>query len=279
MQTIAQALADAAATLATADSTVDAQVLLAHVRGCTRAYLRAFPELTLTPAERGTYDTLIRQRATGVPVAYLCQEREFWSLPLTVTPAVLVPRPDTETLVECSLTLLQGLATPQVLDLGTGSGAIGLALAHERGDASITLLDTCEAALKVALGNAAKLKLGNIKGVHSDWFSALTTTDTFDLIASNPPYLAQNDPHLCGDSLPHEPRLALVSGPTGLEALSLIIQLAYRHLRPNGWLALEHGAEQGPAVRQLLQTAGFLAIRTTRDLGGHERVTQGRANS
>ena len=200
--------------------------------------------------------------------------RDFWTLTLAVGPGVLVPRPETELLVEAALEALAGRTAPRVLDLGTGSGAIGLAIASARADAQVDLVDASPEALAVAEANRHALGLGNARTLPGDWFAGLGAA-RYDAILSNPPYLADADPHLANAQLAHEPPVALVSGPTGLEALGSIATGAMAHLEPGGLLALEHGATQAQAVRGLLAAAGFGAIRTRLDLAGLERATQG----
>ncbi len=278
MPTLAEALADARASLAEIDAAGDAEILLAHALGTTRSRVLAFPDMTVAPAAQAAYAVLVAERARGVPVAYLRGTKEFWSLELSVDPRVLVPRPDSELLVELSLSSLRGRTDPHVADLGTGSGAIGLAIASERRDAIVHLVDASAAAVDVARGNAAALGLAQVRVLHGDWCAPLPPDARYDLIVSNPPYLAADDPHLAGPQLAHEPRMALVAGPTGLEALEMIAAQAPARLAPGGWLYLEHGAQQGGQVRAVLLAAGLEAVATHRDLAGHERATGGRAN-
>ncbi len=252
----------------------EASVLLAAATGTSRAVLLAFPERALHPDERARYADWIARRARGEPVAYLTGRREFWSLELEVTPDVLVPRPETELLVERALTLRDTLPT-QALDLGTGSGAIALALARERPDWRITASDCAPAALAVARRNAARLGIGGIEFVLGAWFDAIGNR-RFDLLLSNPPYVRADDPALERAPLRYEPRVALAAGPDGLAALALIIAAAPRHLEPEGWLLLEHGADQGATVADLLVANGFRHVGSRRDLAGRERVTEAR---
>ncbi len=251
---------------------LDAELLVARVLGLGRAALAADPGRALAPEELTTLESLARRRLDGEPVAYLTGRREFWSLALEVTPDVLVPRPETELLVERTLAAIAGRAHPAVLDLGTGSGAVALAVAKERADAAVTATDASPAALAVAGRNAARLGLPNLRLLEGDWYAPLASA-RFDAIASNPPYVAEGDPALAG--LAHEPWLALTAGPDGLEALATITAGAPEHLAPGGRLLLEHGAGQGAAVRALFGAAGFGAIETRRDLAGLERVTEG----
>jgi release factor glutamine methyltransferase len=251
---------------------LDAELLLAKVMGLPRSALIVRGEEALDWSHEEAYEKLIRARAGGTPVAYLTGIREFWSLPLKVSPAVLDPRPETECLVEQALALMPRDEACSVLDLGTGSGAIALSLARERPHWRITGADVSDAALRVAAGNAESLGLRQIRWRLSDWFAALPG-ERFHLIVANPPYIAALDPAL--NRLTAEPALALVSGPTGLEALSAIIAAAPKHLCPRGRLALEHGMAQAPDVARLLQRHGFDSIRTHHDFSGRPRVTLG----
>ena len=257
---------------ASPSAALDAEVLVAHVLGVGRAALAAGPERALAPEELLTLESLARRRLAGEPVAYLTGRREFWSLELEVTPAVLVPRPETELLVERALAAISGGERAAVLDLGTGSGAVALAVARERREAEVAATDVSAAALAVARRNAARLGLRNLEFVEGDWYAPLGGR-RFDAIVSNPPYVAPDDPAL--DALGSEPRLALVADGGGLGALAAIAAGARLHLRPGGRLALEHGAAQGEAVRGLLADAGLVGIATHRDLAGHARVTEG----
>jgi release factor glutamine methyltransferase len=251
---------------------LDAELLLAKVLGLPRSALIIRGDQPLDSNRELAYQKLIRERAGGMPVAYLTGIREFWSLPLQVSPDVLDPRPETECLVEQALALMPREENCSVLDLGTGSGAIALSLAHERPHWHVTAVDVSPAALKIAAGNAESLRLTRIRWQLSDWFEALAG-ERFHLIVANPPYIAATDPAL--KALTTEPALALVSGPTGLEALSTIAAAAPKHLRAGGWLALEHGMAQAPEVAQLLEQHGFDSIRTHHDFSGKPRVTLG----
>ena len=251
---------------------LDAEILVAHVLGTRRAALAADPARPLAPEETLALESLARRRLAGEPVAYLTGRREFWSLDLEVTPDVLVPRPETELVVERALAAIEGRERPSVLDLGTGSGAIAAAIAHERPDADVTATDSSAAALAVAARNAARLALPNLRLLEGSWFGPVASS-RFDVIASNPPYVAAGDPALA--ALAHEPAGALVAGAEGLEALAAIAAGACEHLVPGGTLVLEHGAAQGAAVRALLEAAGLVGAGTRRDLAGHERVTEG----
>jgi release factor glutamine methyltransferase len=253
-------------------SALDAALLLAHVLGLSRAALAARPELELTAAQAARLGQLAVRRAAGEPLAYLTGRREFWSLELDVTPDVLVPRPETEMLVEWALEALAGKPGPAVLDVGTGSGAIALAIAHERPDARVTGVDISEPALAVARGNAGRLGVANLQFVAGNWYEPVLAT-RFDVIVSNPPYLAAGDPAL--DALAHEPRIALVAGDDGLRALEVICAGAGSRLAFGGCLLVEHGMAQGEQIRELMAESGLAGIETRSDLAGHERATRG----
>ncbi|HID9468815.1 TPA: peptide chain release factor N(5)-glutamine methyltransferase [Serratia liquefaciens] len=251
----------------------DAEILLGFVTGRARTFLMAFGETVLTPQEQDQLERLLARRESGEPVAYLIGEREFWSLPLSVSPATLIPRPDTECLVELALELLPS-SPCAILDLGTGTGAIALALASERPDCKVTGVDLQPEAVALARHNAQKLSIGNAQFLQGSWFAPLAG-ETFALIASNPPYIDAADPHLAQGDVRFEPSSALVAPQQGLADLSAIVQQAPHHLQSQGWLLLEHGWQQGESVRALLQAAGFISIDTRRDYGGNDRVTFG----
>ncbi|ELY2648309.1 peptide chain release factor N(5)-glutamine methyltransferase [Cronobacter sakazakii] len=251
----------------------DAEILLAFVTGRTRTFILAFGETALTDDELTRLDALLARRAAGEPVAYLIGQREFWSLPLEVSPATLIPRPDTECLVEQALARLP--ATPcRILDLGTGTGAIALALASERPDCHVTALDVIPEAVALAKRNAQRLGIDNVTILQSHWFSALTDV-RFSLIVSNPPYIDGDDPHLSQGDVRFEPKSALVADDAGLADLETLVTEARRFLEDNGWLMLEHGWQQGEAVRELFTRAGYQGVETCRDYGGNERLTLG----
>jgi release factor glutamine methyltransferase len=256
---------------ATAD--LDAQLLLAHVLAVPRVRLKSHPEDLPDPARTQHYRRLLARRAAGEPLAYLTGRRDFWSLSLRVTPAVLIPRPETELLVERALAL-RSAADGRAADLGTGCGAVALALASERPGWHVVATDVCADALGVARANAAALNLGRVEWRHGDWYQPLRG-ERFDLLVSNPPYVAQDDPALMTPSLKHEPTRALTPGLDALSCLRTLVRGAPRHLAPEGWLLLEHGATQGADVRRELVDAGFRHVRSHRDLAGHERMTEG----
>jgi release factor glutamine methyltransferase len=254
---------------------VDAKVLLAHVLGCNRAWLAAHETDMMTKAQADAFAALCRRRRDGEPVAYLAGSREFWGLTLSVTPEVLIPRPETETLVEFALSQLPVDRAVRVLDLGTGSGAIALALAHDRPNAEVIATDCSRAALTVARDNARRLGLSNVAFAAADWYAGVSP-GTWDLIASNPPYIGAADPHLDEGDLRFEPVSALSPGVDGYAALRTIIAGARERLSSGGWLVVEHGHDQSDAVRALFRDAGFSDITALRDLAGIPRVVAGR---
>lgn len=252
----------------------DAEILLGHVTGRARTYILAFSETVLTRDEEAQLAQLLARRKTGEPVAHLVGEREFWSLPLYVSAATLIPRPDTECLVEQALARLPA-APARIVDLGTGTGAIALALASERADCLVTAVDVMPDAVALAQRNLERLGLLNVTVLQSSWFAALADQQ-FEMIVSNPPYIDECDPHLAEGDVRFEPRSALVAADQGLADLSHIIMQSRRHLVSGGWLLLEHGWTQGEAVRNLFQQAGFHHVETCRDYGGNERLTAGK---
>lgn len=256
----------------------EVEILLAAASGRRATWLRAFGDEEAPPAVRERFRALVDRRLRGEPIAYLLGEREFWSLPLAVGPTVLIPRPETETLVEWALARLPDDRPVHVADLGTGSGAIALALARERPLARVVATDRSAEALAVARANAERLALsGAIAFRVGDWYAALAGLPRFDLIASNPPYLAGDDPHLREGDLRFEPLQALVADDDGLAALARLAEGARDWLNPGGWMLVEHGHEQGAAVRALFARAGLVAVETARDLERRERITLGRA--
>jgi release factor glutamine methyltransferase len=276
MKTLADALRDAALRLTGGDSPqLDAELLLGHVLGQDRSHLRAHPEATLDAAQAHRYAELVEDRRRGEPIAYLTGKREFWSLSLKVTPATLIPRPETELLVEQALALIAADADWDILDLGTGSGAIALVIAKERPRCRIAAVDISAAALEVARDNAQRLGIGNAEFLQGDWFSPVQERH-FQVIVSNPPYVGIGDPHLAQGDLRFEPAQALSSGHDGLQDIRRIVADAASYLHVGGHLLLEHGYGQAEAVRGLMQAAGFTDARSVRDLGGHERVSLAR---
>lgn len=254
---------------------LDAEVLLAGARRCSRVALFRDREEAAGAEVVDRYLRWIAERARGVPVAYLLGRREFWSLSLEVTPATLIPRPETELLVERVLELVPDGASFRVADLGTGSGAIAVAVASERPSVTVVATDRCEAALAVAIRNAARLGIRNVAFRSGNWFGPLAG-EVFDVIVSNPPYVETGDPRLREGDLRFEPESALVGGAEGLEAIRQLVQDGYSHLTPGGSLALEHGQDQGAAVRELMSDAGYRDVITYLDLAGRERATLGR---
>lgn len=258
---------------------VDARVLLAHVAGRDRAWLAAHGDDLLATEHEEAFAALAQRRRSGEPVAYLTGTREFWGLPLRVSPAVLIPRPETETLVELALARLHADRVVRVLDLGSGSGAIALALARERPRARLLATDVSAAALAIAMENARRLALANVEFVQSDWYEGVPAAwrdARFDLIVSNPPYVAGGDPHLAQGDLRFEPAVALSPGGDGLAAIRRIVGGARAHLAPGGWVAVECGYDQAGDVRALLASAGWSDITTARDLAGIERAVAAR---
>ena len=255
---------------------LDADVLTAHALGWSRDTLYAFPERAVGTDDARRLAGFVRRRRRGEPLAYIVGQREFWSLPLRVDPRVLVPRPETECLVEAALARIGDCAT--VLDLGTGSGAIALAVAASRPDARVVGVDRNTGCIDVARENAARLGL-SATFLRSDWFSAFDRSERFNVVVANPPYVADGDPHLGRDGLRFEPRDALVAGADGLAALRRIVPAAPSRLVRGGWLCVEHGHDQQGAVRELFLAHGFEDIETTPDLAGIPRVTCGRAVS
>jgi len=269
-----QLLADAATALPGVEGRHEAELLLLHVLDKPRSWLFAHATDPVADADMAAFHALLARRVAGEPVAYLLGHRGFWTLDLGVSPATLIPRPETELLVELALARLPADTALAVADLGTGSGAIALALASERPHAAVTATDLSAAALDVARGNAARNGLARVRFVQGAWFEPLQG-ERFDLIASNPPYIASNDPHLQQGDLRHEPATALASGIDGLDDIRHIVAAAGAHLLPGGWLLIEHGWDQGAAIRALFEQAGFAQVHTERDLEQRDRVTRG----
>jgi release factor glutamine methyltransferase len=251
---------------------LDAEILLAHVLGKTRTFLRAHPEQIPTPEQAQRFRELLERRVAGEPIAYILGSRDFWTLTLAVNPSVLVPRPETELLVERALALGPG-GPAAIADLGTGSGAIALALASERPLWKVTAVDISAAALSTARANATSLQLNSVEFLEGAWFTPLKNRK-FHLIASNPPYVSEADAALKDATLQHEPQIALTSGPDGLNAIREIVLAAPNYLERHGWLLLEHGSDQAAAVAHELVGRGFGHVRSHRDLAGHWRLTE-----
>ncbi|WP_297801332.1 peptide chain release factor N(5)-glutamine methyltransferase [Arenimonas sp. GDDSR-1] len=275
MITLAAALRETTGTGTSGLDRIDAEFLLAHVLAKPRAWLYAHADDLLAPEQLAAFRALLKRREGGEPVAYLTGQRGFWSLDLQVTADTLIPRPETERLVELALAFVHPGRPAAVLDLGTGSGAVALAIASERPLSQVTAIDISPAALAVAAANGRRLHLGNVIFEHGDWFSSLGSR-RFDIIVSNPPYIADGDTHLGQGDLRFEPRSALAAGADGLDDIRIIVGDAPRHLLPGAWLLLEHGWNQGASVRGLLEAGGFTEIMTEPDLEGRDRVTLGR---
>ncbi|OED36391.1 protein-(glutamine-N5) methyltransferase, release factor-specific [Chromatiales bacterium (ex Bugula neritina AB1)] len=251
---------------------LDAELLLAECLQRNRAYLYTWPEKIPDPATQNKFDDLIDQRAEGIPVAYLTGTREFWSLPFRVNPETLIPRPETERLVELALDILHQQEGP-VLDLGTGSGAIAISLGSEFDALVVDAVDQSAAALDIARFNAHTNKV-NVHFIQSDWFEQVPRRD-YRLIVANPPYIAGDDPHLNRGGLQYEPRGALVSPKNGTHDITCIVSGAAEFMQNSGWLLIEHGATQGTVTQQLMRDAGFQNVRTEQDIEARDRVTLG----
>ena len=275
--TLRQVVADASARLGGVDARHEAELLLLHVLERPRSWLFAHATDPLAANDQAAFEALLARRVAGEPVAYLTGRRGFWTLDLEVDPATLIPRPETELLVELALERLPPDQALQLADLGTGSGAIALALASERPRAQVLATDASPGALAVAARNAARHELDNVRfaeGGH-DWYAPLQGV-RFDLIASNPPYIASNDPHLEQGDLRFEPSTALASGMDGLDDIRRIVDGGQAHLRPGGWLLIEHGWDRGAAIRALFEATGFAEVQTVQDLEQRDRITLGR---
>lgn len=277
-RTLGDALHETAAALTPSSPSprLDAEVLLRHVTGCSAADLVARAERALTEDEARRFDELVARRRTGEPVAYLTGEREFWSMTLKVTPAVLIPRPETELLVERALAQMPADARWTVVDAGTGSGAIALAIARERPRCRVIATDRSPEAIDVAHANAQRLAITNVEFFEGEWLEPLGKLAP-EMVVSNPPYVRANDPHLSEGDVRFEPQGALIGGADGLDAIRTLVRQAFAHLMPGGFLLLEHGHDQAAAVAALLTEAGFCEIACHRDLAGHDRVTECRA--
>ncbi|MCC7200281.1 MAG: peptide chain release factor N(5)-glutamine methyltransferase [Gammaproteobacteria bacterium] len=276
--TVEELLAAAAARLAPSSSSarLDAELLLAQAMRFSRPTLLARPAQPVDDAAAAGFEALVARRSAGEPIAYLVGHKAFWTLEIAVDPRVLVPRPETELLVELAIERIPAGEATRVLDLGTGSGAVAIAIASERPDADVVGVDASAGALTVARDNAASVEDVGVEFREGSWWGPVAG-ERFDVIVSNPPYLAADDPHLADPALACEPRAALVAGPGGLEAIAEIAAGALAHLAPGGWLIVEHGFEQGEAVRKLFADAGLREVETRRDLAGLERATLGRA--
>ncbi|WP_299598862.1 peptide chain release factor N(5)-glutamine methyltransferase [uncultured Microbulbifer sp.] len=274
MATVKENLLRATALTESDSPRLDLEVLLCHLLGKSRAWLYTWPEHPLDEAQQSSFDRLVERRIAGEPVAHLTGSREFWSLPLKVNRATLIPRPDTEVLVEAVLATCPQVAA-SLLDLGTGTGAIALALASERKQWQITAVDTMPAAVALAEENRQLLGFENVQVFRSDWFSALGG-HTFDVIVSNPPYIDTKDPHLREGDVRFEPLTALVAEEQGLADIRKIATDARRFLTEGGLLAVEHGWDQGKAVRKMFTDSGYTSVETRRDYAGRERITLGR---
>lgn len=275
-ESIQSLLSTAAAKLATVSETamLDAEVLLCHCLNKNRSFLRAWPEHQPSPAQIAQFQMLVEQRSHGTPVAYLTGQREFWSRSFKVSPDVLIPRPDTELLIELSLALLPAGRPCKIIDLGTGSGIIAITLAAERPLADVIASDLSAAALEIARYNAEWLDTGNVRFLQSHWFDNIDETG-FDLVISNPPYIAGSDPHLREGDVRFEPDSALVSAENGLQDIRLIAEQARRHLKDGGHLLVEHGYNQQTDVQAIFNALNYRQVTTHADLSGNPRVTSG----
>jgi release factor glutamine methyltransferase len=272
---VAALLRDARTRLAGDDAGREAELLLCHVLERPRSWLFAHDDAIPGAAQASQFRSLVDARVSGQPIAHLLGRRGFWTLDLEVGPATLIPRPETERLVEIALALIPAAIPARIADLGTGSGAIALAIASERPQAQVVAVDASDAALQVAARNVTRLGMRNVELRSGDWFAPLAG-ERFAVIVSNPPYIANQDPHLDQGDLRFEPRSALASGVDGLDDIRRIAVAAPAHLHPGGWLLVEHGWEQGAAVRGLFEHAGLLEVSSYCDIEGRERVTGGR---
>ncbi len=253
---------------------LDTEVLLCHVLKKTRSYLRAWPEKVLSLEEYNKFQQLLNQRLRGQPIAYITGKKEFWSREFKVSPNVLIPRSDTELLIELSLNIIKNKVNPRLIDLGTGSGNIAITLAAERPDSDIIATDVCNQALKIAKHNTKTHQIKNIHFIRSDWFDNILQNE-FDLVISNPPYIACNDPHLSQGDVRFEPDCALVAADKGLKDIRMICNHARDYLKSKGMLLIEHGCDQQAAVQTIFDEYQFYDITTHNDLSGNPRVTTG----
>jgi release factor glutamine methyltransferase len=285
-QTINATLVAATTLLNNDEAALEAQLLLQQVLNVNRAWLIAHADDALQANNHAAFEALLKRRLNGEPIAYILGIREFYGLDLMVTPDTLIPRPDTETLVEAALDKAPDSSSLRrydninmdifkVLDLGTGSGAIALAIAKNCPQARVTATDASEAALEIAKNNAQSLNILNVQFILSNWFDAFST-EKFDLIVSNPPYVEQDDAHLGQGDLRFEPMSALASGVDGLDDIRQIVNSCLVHLKPQGWLMLEHGSNQAELVKDLMAETGLVNIVTIKDLGNNDRVTIGK---
>lgn len=256
------------------EARLEVQILLCHALGVARSWLIGHDRDALPDAAERAYLEILTRRLAGEPIAYITGCREFFGLEFKTTPAVLIPRPETELLVELALARIPEKQSCKVLDLGTGSGAIAISIARNRPQAAVTAVDQSAEALAVARENAARLEVPNLRLLESNWFGALEG-ETFDLIVSNPPYVEAADPHLQHGDVRFEPLSALASGADGLDDIRRIAAAAPQHLKPGGWLLFEHGYNQGEGCREILRQQGFSEMETIRDLAGLERVSMG----
>ncbi|MCZ6804760.1 MAG: peptide chain release factor N(5)-glutamine methyltransferase [Proteobacteria bacterium] len=259
---------------ATGSTRLDTEILLCSVLKCNRTNLYTYPEQELSSSDIESFNKLIALRSEGLPIAYLTEQKEFWSLSFYVNQDTLIPRPETELLVETSLKYIPTNSVKEILDLGTGTGAIAIAIASERPQANITATDINDGTLKIAKLNADSHQIKNIDFKKADWFD-IANINSYDLIVSNPPYISTGDPHLKQGDVRFEPIAALTSGEDGLDDLRTIIQESSKHLNTHGWLLLEHGYNQGDVVRQLLIENGFTSPSTIKDYNGLERISFG----
>lgn len=276
MPNLKTALAEAVSLLRNVTETpvLDAEVLLLDVLNKTRSYLRSWPEQELTPEQHAAYQALISNRKSGQPIAYLTGKREFWSRDFNVTPDVLIPRPETELLIELSLAILPTNQSSRILDLGTGSGIIAVTLATERPGAHVSATDISPKAFRVAVENAKQHRVENIQFFLSNWFDNLPQGE-FDLIVSNPPYIAEDDEHLQQGDLRFEPKTALISSERGLKDIRIIVESSFKCLVPGGCLMVEHGYNQQKEILNLFHSFGYKNIKSHTDLSGQPRVTSG----